>query len=126
MANWTPEGFIGQLFKITSQHAPPPPMPSPLLWGNEAIARERLRERFTRMLFTRRNLIMAFPMTPAASVEYFREWYGPTQRAFATLDETGQAALRRDLERLWTEHNFAKNGTTCIAAEYLEVIATRA
>jgi SAM-dependent methyltransferase len=126
MANWTPSGFIGQLFKITSQHVPPPPMPSPLLWGDEATARERLREGFTNLRFTRRDLIMAFPMTPSASVEFFRAWYGPTQRAFAALDEAGQAALRRDLEQLWTEHNFSKNGTTVIAAEYLEVIATRA
>jgi SAM-dependent methyltransferase len=126
MANWTPAGFIGQLFKITGQHAPPPPMPSPLLWGDEATAHERLRDGFTRLRFTRRDLIMAFPMTPPAAVEFFRVWYGPTQRAFAALDEAGQAALRRDLERLWTEHNFSKNGATAIAAEYLEVIATRA
>src|SRR5262245_8485800 len=126
MANWTPEGFIGQLFKITGRHVPPPPMPSPLLWGDEAIAQVRLREGFTNLRFVRRDLIMAFPMTPPASVEYFRAWYGPTQRAFAALDEAGQAALRRDLERLFSEHNFSKNGTTAIASEYLEVIATRA
>lgn len=101
-------------------------MPSPLLWGDEATARERLREGFTRLRFNRRDLIMAFPMTPSASVEFFRAWYGPTQRAFAALDEAGQAALRRDLERLWTEHNASKDGATTIAAEYLEVIATRA
>jgi len=126
MANWTPEGFIGQLFKITSQHVPPPPMPSPLLWGDEATARERLRDGFTRPQFIRRDLVMAFPMTPPEAVEFFRAWYGPTQRAFAALDEAGQAALRRDLERLWTEHNCAADGATRIAAEYLEVTATRA
>jgi SAM-dependent methyltransferase len=126
MANWTPAGFIGQLFKITSQHVPPPPMPSPLLWGDEATAHERLRDGFTTLRFNRRDLIMAFPMTPPAAVEFFRVWYGPTQRAFAALDEAGQAALRRDLEQLWTAHNFSKNGATAIAAEYLEVIATRA
>ncbi|HKQ73106.1 MAG TPA: methyltransferase domain-containing protein [Blastocatellia bacterium] len=126
MANWTPTGFIGQLFEITSRHVSPPPMPSPLLWGDETTARERLREGFTNIRFVRRELIMAFPMTPPESVEYFRAWYGPTQRAFAALDEARQAALRHDLERLWTGHNFSKNGTTCISAEYLEVIATRA
>lgn len=126
MANWTPAGFIGQLFKITSKYVPPPPMPSPLLWGDEVIVRERLRDGFTNLQFTRRDLIMAFPMTPATAVEFFRTWYGPTQRAFAALDETGQAALRRDLERLWTQHNRATDGTTRISAEYLEVRATRA
>lgn len=126
MANWTPAGFVGQLFKITGQHVPPPPMPSPLLWGDEATVRERLRDGFTNLQFIRRNLIMAFPMTPPDSVEFFRAWYGPTQRAFAALDEAGQSALRRDLEQLWTEHNFATDGTTRIVAEYLEVRATRA
>ncbi|MGH9845174.1 MAG: class I SAM-dependent methyltransferase [Blastocatellia bacterium] len=126
MANWTPAGFIGQMFKVTGQHVPPPPMPSPLLWGDEATALERLRDGFTNLQFIRRNLVMVFPMTPPEAVEFFRAWYGPTQRAFAALDEAGQAALRRDLERLWTEHNYATDGATRIAAEYLEVTATRA
>jgi SAM-dependent methyltransferase len=126
MANWTQTGFIGQLFKITSQHVPPPPMPSPLLWGDEATVRERLRDGFTDLRFTRRTLFMDFPLRPPAAVEFFRTWYGPTLRAFAALDEAGQAALRRDLEWLWTEHNCATDRTTSIAAEYLEVSATRA
>ena len=126
MANWTPAGFIGQLFKITGQHVTPPPMPSPLLWGHEPAASERLRGGFTNLRFARRELFMEFPMPPSGAVEFFRAWYGPTQRAFAALDEAGQAALRRDLERLWTEHNLATDGSTRIAAEYLEVIATRA
>jgi len=126
MANWTPAGFIGQLFKITGQHVTPPPMPSPLLWGDEPAARERLRGGFTNLRFARRELFMEFPMPPSGAVEFFRAWYGPTQRAFAALDEAGQAALRRDLERLWAEHNLATDGSTRIAAEYLEVIATRA
>lgn len=126
MANWTPASFIGQVFKVTGKHVPPPPMPSPLLWGDEATVRERLRDGFTNLQFNRRELSMDFPMTPPAAVEFFRVWYGPTQRAFAALDEAGQAALRRDLDQLWTEHNRATDGTTSIAAEYLEVIATRA
>ncbi|HEY7546659.1 MAG TPA: class I SAM-dependent methyltransferase, partial [Blastocatellia bacterium] len=126
MANWTPEGFIGRMFKITSQHVPPPSMPSPLLWGDEATVRERLGHDFTDLRFTRRDLIMEFLMTPQEAVEYFRAWYGPTQRAFASLDEAGQAALRYDLEQLWIKHNSAADGTTSIPAEYLEIVATRA
>jgi SAM-dependent methyltransferase len=126
MANWTPAGFIGQMFKVTGQHVPPPPMPSPLLWGDEATVRERLRDGFTDLRCIRRELSMDFPMTPPDAVEFFRIWYGPTHRAFAALDEAGQAALRRDLEQLWTEHNRATDGTTRIKAEYLEVTATRA
>lgn len=127
MANWTPEGFIGQVFKATGKHVPPPSiMPSPLMWGNETTVVERLRDDFTNLQCTRRILHMNFPMTPADAVEYFRTWYGPTNRAFAALDEAGQAALRRDLEEVWTQHNTATDGTTSIPAEYLEVIATRA
>ncbi len=126
MANWTPEGFIGQMFKVTGQHVPPLPMLSPLLWGHEATVRERLSRDFTNPQFNRRRLSMDFPMPPAEAVEYFRVWYGPTNCAFAALDEAGQRALRRDLELLWTVHNRATDGTTSISAEYLEVIATRA
>ena len=60
-------------------------------------------------------------LTPAQTVDYFRVWYGPTLRAFAALNEDGQAALHRDLTRLWTEHNQATDGTTHVEAEYLEV-----
>ena len=129
MANWTPEGFIGEVFKTTAKHVPPPPaalMPSPLLWGNEATVRERLGQSFTNIRCTRRTLDFAFPMPVPEAVEYFRAWYGPMLRAFAALDEAGQAALRREQEELWQKHNQAKDGTTSIAAEYLEVIATRA
>ena len=126
MANWTPTGFIGQMFKVTSWHVAPPPMASPLLWGDEETVSERLGQSFTKLQFNKRILTMAFPMNPSDAVEYFRTWYGPTLRAFAALDEAGQAMLRRDLEQLWTEHNCAADGTTSIPAEYLEVIATRA
>ncbi len=129
MANWTPTGFIGQMFKVTGQHVPPPampsPPPSPMLWGDEATARERLSGDFTNLQCTRREVVMAFPLTPPEAMEYFRTWYGPTLRAFAALGEAGQAALGRDLVQLWRAHNCATDGTTRINAEYLEVIGTR-
>lgn len=126
MANWTPRGFIGQLFRIISLYVPPPAqMPSPMLWGHESRVRERLRDGFANLRLIRRTLIMEFPMTPVEAVEYFRAWYGPTHRAFAALDEQSRRALRQDLERHWTEHNRATDGTTSIEAEYLEVRATR-
>jgi len=58
-------------------------------------------------------------------IEFYRTYYGPTQRAFVALDETGQAALRRDLEALWSSHNRAADGTTYIESEYLEIQAVR-
>ena len=125
MANWTPAGFIGQMFKATAAHVPPPGIPSPLLWGDEATAGERLRDGAADTRFTRRTISFRLPMTPEQTVEYFRAWYGPTLRAFAALDEAGQAALRRDLTSLWSEHNRATDGTTRVESEYLEVLATR-
>lgn len=126
MANWTPSGFVGQMFKITASHAPPPPnMPSPVLWGNEETVRERLREGIADLRLTRRLISFNLAMSPVETVEFFRAWYGPTQRAFAALDENGQAALRRDLERLWSEDNRATDGSTYVESEYLEVVAVR-
>lgn len=126
MANWTPSGFIGQMFKITASHvAPPPNVPSPVLWGNEETVRERMRDGIADLRLTRRMISFNLAMSPVETVEFFRAWYGPTQRAFAALDEKGQAALRRDLERLWAEGNRATNGRTLVESEYLEVVAVR-
>lgn len=125
MANWTPAGFIGQMFKTTAAHVPPPNIPSPLLWGDEAAVRERLGDGVSRLQLTRRMISFRLPMTPGQTVDYFRAWYGPTLRAFSALDEERQEALRSDLTRLWSEHNRATDGTTHVEAEYLEVLATR-
>ena len=125
MANWTPEGFIGRMFKTTAAHVPPPDVPSPLLWGDEETVRGRLRAGVADVQLTRAMVPFRLPMSPEQTVDYFRAWYGPTLRAFASLDEGGQAALRRDLTRLWSEHNRAAGGTTHVEAEYLEVVATR-
>lgn len=65
------------------------------------------------------------PFPPADTVEFFRMYYGPTQRAFAALDEERQSALRKDLEQLWNEHNRATDNTTYGEGEYLEVSATK-
>ena len=127
MANWTPEGFIGQMFKISGKHVPPPPsMPSPLKWGDEETVRERLRDAaIADLQLTRRMCPFKYSFSPAETVESFRTYYGPTQRAFDALDTDGQAALRTDLERLWAEHNRATDNKTYVKGEYLEVIATR-
>jgi 2-polyprenyl-3-methyl-5-hydroxy-6-metoxy-1,4-benzoquinol methylase len=126
MANWTPEGFVGGMFKITGKHVPPPPgMPSPVKWGDEQTVRERLGDKVSDLKLTRRICLFNYPFPPAEVVEFFRAYYGPTHRAFDALDANGQAALRGDLERLWAEHNQAKDNTTFVEGEYLEVIATR-
>lgn len=127
MANWTAEGFVGQMFKTIGKHVPPPPlMPSPLLWGNEATVRERLRDGVAELQLSKRLYPFDYPFAPSEVVEFYRTYYGPTNRAFATLDAAGQTALRSELEHLWTQNNCATNGTTRYDAEYLEVVAIRA
>ena len=127
MINWTPAGFIGQMFKVIGAHVPPPPiMPSPLKWGDESSVRERFGDRVTELRTTKRSYPLVYPFAPAQVVEFFRAWYGPTLRAFAAVGEAGAGALRDDLERLWSEHNRAGDGTTAVASEYLEVTALRA
>jgi 2-polyprenyl-3-methyl-5-hydroxy-6-metoxy-1,4-benzoquinol methylase len=128
LANWTREGFLGKMFNIFKAHLPPAPVgvPSPMLWGDEAAVRARLRHGFGDLRLTRRIAIMRYPFPPAETVEFFRKYYGPTERAFASLGESAQSALRRDLVELQTANNIAKiPGTTEVAAEYLEVVAVR-
>lgn len=127
MANWTPQGFIGQMFKTTGKHVPPPAgMPSPLLWGDEETVRGRLSNGVADLQVIRRKIDFVFLMSPVEVVEHFRLYYGPTQKAFEALDEKGQAELRRDLELLWSEHNRVADGSTRVESEYLEVKATLA
>ena len=130
LANWTPEGFIGKMFGVFRAHLPPPPapngVPSPMSWGDEATVRSRLRHGFAVLRLARRIALLRYPFPPAETVEFFRQYYGPTHMAFASLDASAQAALRRDLVDLQTANNIAKTpDTTEVAAEYLEVIAVR-
>ena len=127
MGNWTPEAFVGQMFKIGSMHVPPPPgMSVPVHWGSEDIVRERFSRGISDLKMNRRKIMFTFDGTPEDVVEHFRKYFGPTQKAFDSLDEAGQAALRKDLVDHWTKNNQAADGTTKVEGEYLEVIATKA
>lgn len=124
MANWTPSGFIGDMFRITSGYVTPPAgLPSPLLWGTDDAVRARFGDSVSSLTLTRRLITFEYPFGPEEVVNHFRLWYGPTLRAFASLDETKRDGLRRDLETLWSENNRAKDGTTRVQSEYLEVLA---
>ncbi len=126
MANWTPSGFIGQMFKTTGAHVPPPAgIPSPTLWGSEAAVSERLGPYTDSLEMTRRLFAFEYPFGSEETVEFFREFYGPTNRAFSSLDAEKQLELRRDLEQLWSRHNASVNGSTYVEAEYLVVQAVR-
>jgi ubiquinone/menaquinone biosynthesis C-methylase UbiE len=126
MANWTPGGFIGQMLKTISKHIAPSGMPSPVLWGDEAAVRERLREGIADLKCELRVYHFDYPFSPEGVVEFFRTNYGPMSRAFASLDGNEQEKLRRELVSLWSTHNKAVDDSTRVDAEYLEVIATRA
>jgi SAM-dependent methyltransferase len=124
MANWTPTGFIGQMLKATTRYVPPAAgVPSPLEWGTEENVHDRLGAGSGALSTTRRLMTFEYPFSPAEVVNLFRLWYGPTLRAFASLDAVGRDGLRKDLEQLWEDHNLAQDGTTRVHSEYLEVIA---
>lgn len=126
MANWTPDGFIGQMFRIVGKHVPPAPgVPSPLMWGNASTVAERLGDEIAHLQTTQRTITFNFPFDPAAVVESFRMYYGPALRAFDSLDTEGQRALRTELEQLWSQHNRAAGNATRVDSTYLEVVAVR-
>ena len=125
MVNWTPQGFIGQMFKCVAKFIAPSGMPSPVLWGDEPTVRERLGHGISQLSLTRRQYLFSYPFPPGEVVEFFRQYYGPTNRAFASLDTEGQTRLRQELEMLWTTHNRAGADCTTVFAEYLEVIGIR-
>jgi SAM-dependent methyltransferase len=125
MVNWTPQGFIGQMFKAISKFVAPSGMPAPVLWGDEATVRERLNEGLSDLSLVRRQYTFSYPFPPSEVVEFFRLYYGPTNQAFASVDDAGRESLRQELEALWSSHNRAGAGSTTVLGEYLEVIGIR-
>ncbi|MGP0072319.1 MAG: class I SAM-dependent methyltransferase [Bryobacteraceae bacterium] len=127
MANWIPRGFIAKQFAIGNRYAPPPAeIPPPVLWGEEAVVRQRLGAHTSAIQTTPRTLEFDYPFPPREVVQFFRRYFGPTQAAFARLDSDAQTAYAADLEQLWSEYNEAPAGRTVVRAEFLEVVATRA
>ncbi|HYV18868.1 MAG TPA: class I SAM-dependent methyltransferase [Verrucomicrobiae bacterium] len=126
MANWTAEGFVGRMFKTISGFIAPNGMPSPLLWGNEERVRERFAAGASSMKLTRRMYLFDYPFPPEDVVEFFRLYYGPTHKAFASLDEAAAGRLRGELVELWSKANRGNQEITIVEAEYLEVVAERA
>jgi hypothetical protein len=114
------------MFKVIGKHVPPPPVSSPLLWGDEATCRLRLGHGVNDLRITRYMYPFEYPFAPAQVVDVFIEYYGPTHRACASLDEGRRRALHDDLTALWIRNNTASNGTTRVPAEYIEVVGTRA
>lgn len=127
MANWTPQSFAAQMFKLNAKHVPPPPgLLPPVLWGDEETVRQRFSDGIADLKMDRITVNFQFDMPPADVVELFETYFGPTQVAFSKLDEAGQAALRQDMTELYTSKNLATDGTTDVEMEYLEVRAIKA
>lgn len=120
LANWTPAGFIGQMFRAVGGYVPPPEgVASPLLWGTP----ERLAELFPgqQVTATAKEFVFRYP-SPSTWLDTFRTYYGPTLRAFAALDDDGRARLERDLLALAEQHNTARDRSMRVASEYLEIV----
>ena len=125
LANWTPEGFIGQLFKVVGAYIPPPAgLKSPALWGTEPHIVELFGAEAADIRTTRRNFNFRY-RSPAHWIQVFRDFYGPTHKAFAALDPAGQDALAKDITALLNRCNTAGPASLVVPGEYLEVVIVR-
>ena len=124
LANWTPDSFIGRLFKTIGKHvAPPAGVQSPALWGSEAHLRTLFGDAVD-LRCEKKHFHFRF-RSPAHWVQVFREFYGPTHKAFGALSADGQQALERDILALIGEFNRPGSSAMVVASEYLEVVATK-
>ena len=124
MANWTPAGAIGQLFKVLGRHLPPPAgAQPPSLWGSEAHLRSLFGTKAAKIEATPR--IFNFRYRSAAHfIDVFRTWYGPVHKAFAALGAEKGEALERDLTELLNALNRAGEASLVVPSEYLEIVVT--
>jgi SAM-dependent methyltransferase len=126
IASWTPEGWIGEMFRVVGRHVPPPAGLRPgTRWGSEEGVRELFAADVTELRMVRRNQNFNFTSTQQF-LDLFRDFYGPVLKAFAALDAIGQDALARDLIDAAERYNRSGDDTLMIPAEYLEVVAIKA
>jgi ubiquinone/menaquinone biosynthesis C-methylase UbiE len=125
LANWTPEGFIGQLFKVLGSHVPPPAgVQPPSRWGVEAHLQTLFGERASAISVTPRTFNFRY-RSAAHFIEVFRTWYGPVHKAFGSLPVEGAAALERDLTDLMNRLNVGGPDSLVVPSEYAEIVVTR-
>ena len=124
LANWTPDGFVGQMFKVLGRHLPPPPgVRPPALWGDPAHLHELFGEEAASIVAVPRVFNFRY-RSPAHFVDVFRRWYGPVHKAFEALAGEKAAALEADLIALLDAMN-TRPDALCVPSEYLEVVVTR-
>src|SRR5580692_2649537 len=125
LANWTPDGFIGQVFKTLGKYLPPPAgAKSPALWGTEARISDMFGPAAASINTERRHFVFRY-RSPDHFLDVFKNYYGPMLKAFAALDPTNQQGLRNDLLALIGRMNRAEDGTMVVPSEYLEVVITK-
>ena len=125
MANWTPDGFIGQLFKTIGKHVPPPAgIESPPMWGNRQRIQDLFGAQAAMVVVEPRHFTFRY-RSPDHMVDIFKTYYGPVLKAFAALDASKQPALADDLMSLIGKFNRAKDGTMVTPSEYLEMVITK-
>jgi SAM-dependent methyltransferase len=125
LASWTPEGWIGEMFRITGRHVPPPAgLRPPIRWGTEDGLRELFGDGIASLRATRQVFLWRFA-SAQQYLDLFRTYYGPTFKAFEALDEPSRQALARDLIDAAERFNRSDDGTLLVPAEYLEVVATK-
>ena len=125
MANWTPEGFLGQLFRVIAAQVPPPPgTQSPMLWGSEPRIVELFGPQAADIRCQRRTFNFRY-RSAAHWIEVFRDFYGPTHKAYAALDLARQARLTEDITARLERLNVGGPSSLVVPGEYLEVVITR-
>jgi SAM-dependent methyltransferase len=125
LANWTPESFIGQIFKTIGKYIPPPAgVMSPALWGTKARLQTLFDGNAREIVATGRQFTFRY-RSPTHFMEVFRTYYGPVNKAFAALDGERQAALFGDLMALIESRNRSGDSTLVLPSEYLEVVVER-
>ena len=125
LANWTPESFIGQLFKTIGKYVPPAPgVKSPGLWGTKARLHELFDKTASEIRTTRREFVFRYH-SPAHWIEVFRTYYGPMNKTFGALDAEKQFAFTRDLLALMESRNRSGDRTLVLPSEYVEVVIER-
>jgi ubiquinone/menaquinone biosynthesis C-methylase UbiE len=125
LANWTPDGFIGQVFKTIGKHVPPPPgARSPALWGTRARLAELFEPHASSVQSAQRHFVFRY-RSAEHWLEIFRTYYGPLHKTFAALAPPAQSALEHDLISLIGQFNRSGDGSMVVPSEYLEVVITR-
>ncbi len=125
LANWTPTGFIGHLFKTIGAHVPPPKgVNSPAAWGTDAFLNTHLGSQASDVRIRKTAFTFRYK-SPSHWLDVFTTFYGPTLKAFEALDAASGQALRNDILGLIGHYNLATDGTMVVPSEYLEVVITR-